>query len=291
MLNFPFAVNEADVNRLAGQVIVVKCGGNAMINNKIKKGLVDDLVTLKRAGIRPVVVHGGGPVIKELLKKAGVKSEFVEGHRKTDAEAMRYVEMALSGRVNGELVRLINRAGERAVGLSGKDAGMAIAQKRLETIVQNGSERQVDLGFVGDITTMDPALVKQLLEGGYLPVVSPVSSGKDGADYNVNADMFAGHLSAAIEAHVHVAITNVDGLQTDPEDSETLIREISATEARRQIGNFIRGGMIPKIESCLIAVENGVESARIINGTRPHALLKELFTQGRVGTLITESDN
>lgn len=291
MLNFPIAVNEAVINRLAGRVIVVKCGGNAMIDKKIKKGLVDDLVTLKKAGMRPVVVHGGGPVIKELLQKAGVTSEFVGGHRKTNAEAMRYVEMALSGQVNGELVRLINQAGERAVGLSGKDGGMAIAEKRLETIILNGKKRQVDLGFVGDIASMDPTLVEELLKSGYLPVVSPVSSGKDGSDYNVNADMFAGHLSAALEAHIHVAVTNVDGLQTDPADPETLIREISAEEARGQIGKIIQGGMIPKIESCLIAIESGVESARIINGTRTHALLKELFTQERIGTLITESDN
>lgn len=291
MVKLPVAARKENVEQLANEIVVVKCGGNAMINEEIKQGLVEDLVLLKKAGARPVIVHGGGPVIKKLLKKAGVKSEFVGGHRKTDAEAMCYVEMALSGEVNGELVRLINKAGEKAVGLSGKDAGMAIAEKRLESIIRNGKERQVDLGFVGNIKRMDGTLVQELLKNGYVPVISPVSSSRDGADYNVNADMFAGHLSAALKAKVHVAVTNVDGLQTDPDDPATLIKKIGMDEARSQIGKIIKGGMIPKIESCLIAVENGVESARIINGTQKHSLLQELFTEDRSGTLITQPDN
>lgn len=260
-----------------------------MIDEQVKQDIVADVVALKQAHITPVIVHGGGPAIQELLNEVGVESEFVDGHRKTDAETMGYVEMALSGSVNSELVSLISEAGFKAVGLSGKDGDIATAEKRTHRVTLDGQEREVDLGHVGDIDSIDTSLVKLLIENDYIPVISPVAGGEDLDAYNVNADMFAGHMAGALGAKRYVALTNVDGLQLDPDDPSTLIEDIRGQEAQSEIGNRIRGGMIPKVESCIIALEEGVESAHIINGMKAHNILKALLADESVGTRITEN--
>ncbi len=257
-----------------------------MVDEDVKKGVVEDITSLKKLGAIPVIVHGGGRAIKALMEKVGLESEFIGGHRKTDAEAMRYVEMALSGSVNSDLVKLINGTEYKAVGLSGKDGGMVIAQKRMHQLTVDGQSQEVDLGFVGDVKAINTDLIYTLFEADYIPVISPVSLGEDLNDYNINADMFAGHLAGALEAAHYLALTDVDGLLTDIDDPSSLVREMPLEKAESEIGNLIQGGMIPKIESCIIALEEGVQSAHIINGMAEHSILKELLTKERAGTLI-----
>lgn len=259
-----------------------------MVDDDIKQGVVEDIVALKKLGVVPVIVHGGGRAIKELLDQVGVQSKFVGGHRKTDAEAMRYVEMALSGSVNSELVKLINGTEFKAVGLSGKDGGMVQARKRMHKLTVDGQTQEVDLGFVGDVEAINTDIIHTLLDAGYVPVISPVAMGDDLNDYNINADMFAGHLAGALQASHYLALTDVDGLLTDIDDPSSLVREISLEKAETEIGNLIQGGMIPKIESSIIALKEGVVSAHIINGTTKHSILQELLTEKRSGTLVTQ---
>lgn len=274
---------------LSGQIVLIKYGGNAMVDDQIKQNVITDIVELKKLNITPVIVHGGGPAIQKLLGQVGVESEFIGGHRKTDKEAISYVEMALSGSVNGEIVKLINQAGCKAVGLSGKDGGMVTARKRRHEVEINGKTQKVDLGHVGDVASIQTDLVSSLIDDGYVPVIAPIGVGEDLKDYNINADMFAGHMAGALKANHYLALTDVDGLLADLDDPESLIRSMTADEARAQIGQTVDGGMIPKVESCLIALEEGVEKAHIINGTKPHTIFQELLTQERCGTLITNN--
>lgn len=285
-LDLPITADTRRLEALQGVIVLVKYGGNAMINERVKHGIISDIITLKRAGAIPVVVHGGGPVIRELLDKVGMESEFVEGHRKTDTETMGYVEMALSGNVNSEIVNLINASGLKAVGLSGKDGGMVTARKRTHTVTLDGKEDEIDLGHVGDVDRIDTGLIHTLIADDYIPVLSPIAAGDDLDDYNVNADMFAGHMAGALQAAHYVAMTDVDGLLRVTDEPSSLIDEITVAEAQEEIGNTIRGGMIPKVESAIIALKEGVGSAHIINGTQSHSLLRELLTSDRSGTLI-----
>lgn len=257
-----------------------------MVDDDVKRGVIADIVCLKELDIIPVIVHGGGRAIKKLLDKVGLQSEFIGGHRKTDAVTMHYVEMALTGSVNSELVKLVNREGLKAVGLSGKDGGMVTARKRLHRLSIDGKIEEADLGFVGDVEEVDTDLIHQLIEADYVPVISPVAMGKDLNDYNINADMFAGHLAGALGASNYIALTDVDGLMRDKDDPSTLVHDITLEQAEAEIGKMVQGGMIPKIESCLIALRNGVQSAHIINGMAKHSILKELLTEERPGTLI-----
>lgn len=259
-----------------------------MVDDEIKKNVVNNIVRLKELGAYPVIVHGGGRAIRQLLEEVGVQSEFIGGHRKTDATTMRYVEMALSGYVNSNLVKLINAAGLKAVGLSGKDALMVTAQKRMHQATVDGKPQQVDLGFVGDVDTIDTSLIQTLTDADYLPVISPVAMGMDFNDYNINADMFAGHMAGALKVSNYVALTDVDGLLTDKDDPSTLIRQITLEQVEAEIGETVQGGMIPKVESCIIALKSGVKSAHIINGTVQDSILQELLTEERSGTKITE---
>jgi acetylglutamate kinase len=264
------------------KTILIKIGGNALTNSTTKNYIIKQVVKLHRQGHSPIIVHGGGIEIKQLLDDVGVKSEFIGGHRKTDSRSMAYVEMALSGMVNKELVGLLNHSGVKAVGISGKDAGTVKAKKRPHT--ENGEE--FDLGFVGDVSVVDTSLIETLSENGFLPVISPVSIGQDGHSYNINADMFAGHLAGALKADKFIALTNIDGLLKDIDDPNSLIETLTADEARSLFGSVIQGGMIPKIEACLIALENGVKSAHIINGTKKDSLLRILLNQDTIGTTI-----
>lgn len=282
-----FTPDEELTDSLRGATLLIKVGGNALTDMDIKQEIISQIAYLAGLGARPVIVHGGGIMIKQLLDDVGIVSEFVGGHRKTDAQSMAYVEMALSGHVNKELVHLLNRTGRRAVGISGKDAAMVTARKRFHIEKNNGTETRTDLGHVGDVYSVDTALIESLTASDFIPVVSPVSSGDDGNDYNINADMFAGHLAGALKADCLIALTNIDGLLKDIHDPGTIIHEMKASEAGNLFGSVIQGGMIPKIESCLIALKKGVKRARIINGTQKENLLRMLLTKEKTGTAIT----
>jgi acetylglutamate kinase len=267
------------------ELVLIKYGGNAMRSDELKRQIVSQIVQLRENGLRVVVVHGGGPFIAEMLAMAGIESEFVAGHRRTTPDALRFVEMALKGRVNGELVRLFNSSGQRAVGLSGKDGRMvtAVRRKHIDTI--DGVERQHDLGQVGDVDAVDITLLSLLIERDYLPVVTCIAADAEGEDYNVNADMFAGHVAGALGADRYLVLTDVDGVLTDIDDPSSLISDMSVAELQDMIGTVIVGGMIPKLESCRIALENGAAEARIINGMKP-AQLRAAASGEACGTRI-----
>ncbi|CAN5277430.1 acetylglutamate kinase [soil metagenome] len=279
-------LNSLLIDSFKNETVVIKYGGNAMTDSRAQVQVLQQIAAMKKWGINPVVVHGGGPVIKSLFEVSGIKSEFVDGHRITLKDSMEVVEQALSGKVNGLLVNQLNRMNAKAVGLSGKDGKMVQARKRRHTINTEDGPEVVDLGFVGDVDRVDTTLLKLLLNNGYLPVVSPVSGGEDGEDYNINADMFAGHIAGALNAKAFVAITNVDGLMEDPDKPETKIETISVKKVKSLFGTIIMGGMIPKIEACLIALEKGVEAAHIVNGSTQNSILIQLFTENISGTTI-----
>lgn len=274
------------LDRFEGKIVVIKYGGNAMTDADAQAQVLSQVAELKNVGIYPVVVHGGGPFIKAQFEISGIESEFVDGHRITLKDSMEVVEQALSGKVNGMLVNRLNRLGANAVGLSGKDGGMVRALKRTHQIKKENGTEEIDLGFVGDVELINTDLPNLLIDHGYLPVISPVSSGVDGEDYNINADMFAGHMAGALNAAAFVAITNVDGLMEDPSKPETKIESITADEAKSLFGTVIKGGMIPKVEACLIALEKGVPAAHIISGSTENSILRQLLTEQHVGTLI-----
>lgn len=282
----PLMSDFGNIEKLKGKIVVIKYGGNAMTDKKSQAQVLGQVAALKKAGVYPVVVHGGGPFIKSLFETSGIKSEFVDGHRITLKDSMEVVEQALSGKVNGMLVNLLNKLGARAVGLSGKDGGMVKALKRIHQAETDTGLEEIDLGFVGDVEIIDTELPILLIKNGYLPVISPVSSGADGEDYNINADMFAGHMAGALQAEAFIAITNVDGLMEDPEKPETKIKSISVDEVKPLFGNVIQGGMIPKVEACLIALDKGVKGAHIVSGSTENSILRQLFTEQNVGTLI-----
>lgn len=276
--------NAASLN---GKIVVVKYGGNAMTDPESQRNVLRQIVDLKKSGVKVVIVHGGGPFIKSLFERSGIESEFVDGHRITLKDSMEVVEQALSGQVNGMLVNKINRLNGNAVGLSGKDGGMVRALKRTHIVEKENGTESVDLGFVGDVEEVDCRLINLLLRHGYLPVISPVSSGADGNDYNINADMFAGHIAGALHAEAFMAVTNVDGLMEDPSRPESKIEKITQSDAKELFGSVILGGMIPKVEACLKALEMGVSAAHIISGSTENAIIKQLLTEQKVGTTIT----
>ncbi|MFP4619736.1 MAG: acetylglutamate kinase [Bacteroidales bacterium] len=261
------------------EVVLIKYGGNAMRDDELTRELLKEVYELIRRNYHVVLVHGGGPFIEDNLKLAGIETEFVEGHRKTTGEAMKYIEMALKGNVNSKLVRLLNELGLRSVGLSGKDGRMVQVGKRYHTD-QEG--RQVDIGYVGNIRNIDTTLLDILLANDYIPVVSTISAGEDGADYNVNADMFAGYLAGALKAKHFIMLTDVDGLLKDPSDPSSLIRELKITEMEELYQDVIKGGMIPKTEACKRAIENGAESALIINGKKPERLMESIVETNNI---------
>lgn len=273
------------IEEIQDRVLLIKYGGNAMTDPSLKGALLEDLALLRRLGALPVLVHGGGPAIKRILEEVGVDSEFYGGHRRTSGEAMKYVEMALKGEVNGDLVKGLAEQGVSPVGISGKDGRMVTAVQRY---TEEGNE-QVDLGHVGDVEKVDPGLIQLLLREKHIPVVAPIAFGPEMKSYNVNADIFAGHLAGALRASTLLMLTDVDGLMRDKEDSTTLIGELPLEELQGLYGNAVQGGMIPKVEACEIALQQGVQSARIVNGTREKVLIRELITRERSGTRILNS--
>lgn len=257
----------------SNKLAVIKYGGNAMLNDKLTTELLKNIAGLYNKGLKIVVVHGGGPFINKNLELAGIESEFIGGHRKTDSKSIKYIEMALKGDVNGKLVRELNNLGLKAVGLSGKDGKLATAVKRFH---KNENQEEIDLGQVGDVEIISPGIINLLLDNNFVPVVTSIAAGKDGKDYNINADMFAGHLAGALKADEFIMLTDVDGLMEDPEKPETLLKELQIGKINGLLNNIIKGGMIPKTEACKIALENGAMSAVILNGTRPDQLFDYL---------------
>lgn len=271
------------IQRFHGKTIVVKLGGNAMTDDVLKTGFARDVVLLKLVGMNPVVVHGGGPQIEQVLARLGKKGEFVRGMRVTDAETMDVVEMVLGGQVNKEVVELINQAGGKAVGLTGQDGALIRARKMV--LAEAGAvEDAVDLGQVGEIESIDPAVILALEQGGFIPVVAPIATGADGTTYNINADLVAGKLAEVLRAEKLVVLTNTPGVLD--RDGRLLTgltpRRIDDLVAR----GVIAGGMLPKIASVLDAARAGVKSCHIIDGRVAHALLLEVLTDEGVGTLI-----
>ncbi|MBV9782982.1 MAG: acetylglutamate kinase [Acidisphaera sp.] len=273
------------LRRYAGATIVVKYGGHAMGEETLAEQFGADIALLKQVGMNPVVVHGGGPQINAMLKRLAIPSTFVDGLRVTDQSMVEVVEMVLAGTVNKQVAGLINRAGALAVGICGKDGGLIRARKLTRTRLDPGSriERELDLGFVGEPEHVDVRVIHALTGAGLIPVIAPVGVGAEGETYNINADTVAGAVAAAARATRFLLLTDVPGVL---DAKGKLIPELSAAEARRLIAaGTISGGMIPKVETCLEAVDGGVEAAVIVDGRVPHAILLELFTEG-AGTLI-----
>jgi acetylglutamate kinase len=269
------------IQQFAGRIVVVKYGGAAMKDGSLKDKVIRDIVFLSCVGVRPVVVHGGGPEINSWLDKLGIEPQFKHGLRVTDAATMDVVEMVLVGRVNKELVSLINRAGGSAVGLCGKDGNLIKARP----------EGREGIGFVGEVTSMDVGLLESLLSSGYIPVVSSVAADETGQAYNVNADTVAGELAAALGAEKLILLTDTAGILKDYKDPSTLIYKLDIQEARQLITNgVVSGGMIPKVNCCVRSLAQGVRAAHIIDGRIPHALLLEIFTNTGIGSMIVASE-
>ncbi|MDQ2687965.1 MAG: acetylglutamate kinase [Armatimonadota bacterium] len=266
------------IKEYSGQTIVVKYGGNAMIDDTLKAAVMQDIVLMRYVGINPILVHGGGPEITDAMQRMGKIPEFVGGLRVTDAETMEIVEMVLTGKTNKGIVSALNHQGGQAVGLSGKDGNLICAVK--ETT-------KGDIGFVGRVTQINPAIIHTLTGAGYIPVISSVALGEDGASYNVNADTVAGELAAALGASKLIMMTDVEGIYQDFTDKDSLIHEMTAKDARQLITDgTVEKGMIPKVEACVTALAGGVARAHILDGRLPHALLIEIFTDQGIGTMI-----
>jgi len=273
------------IRRFYDRTIVVKYGGAAMVNERLKSSFALDMVLLKYIGMNPVVVHGGGPQIGKVLGQMGIESKFVGGMRVTDNETMDVVEMVLVGKVNKEIVSLINRHGGRAVGLSGKD-GQLISARKLKLAEAPGENPPeiIDLGMVGEVESIHPVVIRTLESKNFIPVIAPVGVGEEGETYNINADIVAAKVASALKAEKLILLTDVEGLMND---QKQLIRSIDAGAARKLTeGGVISGGMIPKVSCCLGALNEGVKKTHIIDGRVEHAILLEIFTDGGIGTEI-----
>jgi len=275
------------IQRFAGKTIVVKYGGNAMVDEKLKEGFARDIVLMKLVGMNPIVVHGGGPQIGNLLERVGKQSEFIQGMRVTDTETMDIVEMVLGGQVNKEIVNLIHRHGGNSVGLTGKDGNLICATKLEMTRDAPGMNAPeiIDLGHVGEVGKINRKVLDMLIQGDFIPVIAPVGVGVDGASYNINADLVAGKVAEAMGAEKLILLTNIPGLL---DKQGQLLTGLTTEKVDVLIKDgTIYGGMLPKIQCALEAVQNGVQSSHIIDGRVEHAVMLEVFTDEGVGTLIT----
>lgn len=265
-----------------GKTFVIKYGGHAMCDPELKQSVMLDITLLKYLGLNPVLVHGGGPEITEMLEKLGKKSVRVQGQRVTDHETMEVVNMVLAGKINKELVTMLNHFGVKAAGISGQDGGLIIASKKK---MPNGA----DLGFVGEVEHVNPELLQTLLDKGYIPVVATVGVGVEGEIYNINADTVAGELAAALKAEKLIMLTDVEGILENPADSSTLISKVKVAKALEMIADGrIDSGMIPKVQACIYALRHGVNRTHIIDGRRPHSLLLEVLTDKGIGSMVVE---
>ena len=273
------------IQRFYGKTFVVKYGGKAMVDEELKVSFAQDMVLLKYVGINPVVVHGGGPQINEMLKKIGTPSHFVRGMRVTDAETMDIVEMVLVGKINKEIVNLINRHGGMAVGLSGKDGGLILARKMTVTVSTDGEPPEViDVGLVGEIVAVNPKVINSLDENKFIPVIAPVGVGAEGETYNINADLVAGQIAEALGAEKLILLTDVEGVK---DKKVELLRTLKINQARKLIEEgVVAAGMIPKVECCIEALKGGVWKTHVIDGRVKHAVLLEIFTKEGVGTEV-----
>lgn len=271
------------IQKFNGKTMVVKYGGNAMINDELKEHVMEDITLLKYIGINPVVVHGGGPDISSALNSFGIESRFVNGLRVTDEETMRVAQMVLIGKTNKEIVSRIGTKGGNAIGISGIDGGMIQCQKCYTTV----DGQKTDIGFVGDIVSVDGSVLSDLTRQGYIPVVAPIGVDKNGNSYNINADTVAGAVAEALEAEKLVLLTDIEGIK-DSVDSPDVISKLNRREIVRMIEEKkIVGGMIPKVKGAMQAIEAGVTSVHILDGRIPHCLLLEIFTDHGIGTMIT----
>ena len=277
------------IKKYYGQTIVIKYGGSAMVDKTARKQFIKDVVLMKYIGINPVIVHGGGPEINEMLQKIGKESKFIAGNRVTDEETVEIVEMVLSGKVNKGIVADINKYGGKAIGISGKDDNMILVrQKYIEEKSENSEEtKKIDIGFVGEIENINTEIIKMLEKSDYIPVISSIGTDKNGQTYNINADYVAGEIAGKLNADRMIFLTDVDGILLDYHDKQTLIDEIDVYHVNKLIEKgVISGGMLPKVNTCLKAIEKGVENVIILNGKLEHSLLLELFTEEGAGTLI-----
>ncbi|NOL49937.1 acetylglutamate kinase [Pelistega europaea] len=275
------------IKRFHGKTVVVKYGGNAMIEESLQKSFAHDIVLLKLIGLNPIVVHGGGPQIDAALKRLGKEGTFIQGMRVTDADTMEVVEWVLGGQVQQDIVMMINQAGGKAIGLTGKDGGLIQAKKKLMPNKEN-PDQPLDIGFVGDITSVDPAVLKAVIEDQFIPVISPIGFNyEENSVYNINADLVAGKVAEVLMAEKLLLMTNIPGVL---DKNGNLLRRLSAVTIDELFADgTITGGMLPKISSALEAARSGVNSVHIVDGRVPHCLLLEILTDDGVGTMITAS--
>ncbi len=269
------------IQHFHGKTVVIKYGGNAMVDTSLTKSIMQDITLLKYVGVNPIVVHGGGPEINKTLEMMNIQPKFHNGLRITDEKTMEVVQMVLIGKINKDIVSQLNVLGGKAIGLCGKDGNIIMADKKKPV---NG----VNLGLVGEITEINCQALEILAQDEYIPVIAPIAVGKNGESYNINADTVAGEIAAAMKAEKLMFLTDINGIQTDPKDPETLISSISITEVYKMINEgTINGGMIPKVKACIKGIEQGVKRTHILNGTIPHPILLEIFTDKGIGTMVT----
>lgn len=280
------------VQKFHGKTIVVKYGGNAMLNEELKEAVFRDIILMNLIGIRTVLVHGGGPDIEDYLKRLDIKSDFKSGLRVTDEAVMETVSMVLVGKVNQNTVSEINRLGGKAVGLSGKDGSMLRCVKKYARIKDGNGIHKVDIGMVGEVQQVDCTLINGMLDDLYIPVIAPIGTDDEGHTYNVNADIAAGKIASALGAMKLFLLTDVEGLYRDFNDKSSLITRLSVDDVEDLVkAGSISKGMIPKLESCVSAIRDGVENVHIIDGRVPHSLLLELFTDSGIGTMLTRGES
>lgn len=277
------------LSKFKNKTIVVKYGGNAMLNDDLKNKVLQDIVFLQCAGMRPVVVHGGGPEITRMLMQAGKKSEFVSGLRVTDAESVGIAEMALVGKINTDLVSRLNTLGGKAVGLNGKDATLIQAKKHLADVYENGEVNLVDIGYVGNVEKVNTELIDVLLNAGFIPVIAPTGVGAQGETYNINADSVAGEVAGALKAEKLLVLTDVRGIYSDYRDENSFISTLTFEKAQELIiRGKIDGGMIPKVRACITALSGGAKKTHIIDGRAEHTILMEILSDKGVGTEVVK---
>lgn len=272
------------IQALNKKTIVIKYGGNAMVSDQLKHSVMEDITLLKFIGINPIIVHGGGPAISQALADNGIQSKFINGLRVTDEKTMEIAQMVLIGKTNKEIVSIIGSKGGKAIGISGIDGGLIKCKKHLPYI----DGKQVDIGYVGEITSIDAKSLLMLTEGDYIPVIAPIGIGEDGKSYNINADTVAGEIASALKAEKLMLLTDIEGVKSNKDDGD-ILHVLSENEILKMIENkIIEGGMIPKVLGCIKAIDKGVNRTHIIDGRVPHCILLEIFTNKGIGTMITK---
>lgn len=277
------------IQRFQGKIVVIKYGGNAMINEELKQAVFQDVVLMKLVGMNPVLVHGGGPEITDMLKRLGKETRFVNGLRYTDQEVMEIAEMVLVGKINKEIVAGMNYYGASALGMCGKDGGMVMAEKYMPVVYDEaGNESLLDIGYVGKVTKVDNQVLLDVISQGYIPVIAPIGVGDDQQTYNINADFMAGEIASSLKADKFVLLTDTEGIyESGVNGDKKIFKSLHIDDTDQLIkAGIISGGMIPKINCCVDALENGVERVHIIDGRVPHSILLEIFTNEGIGTMI-----